>query len=272
MFKFYSTNLGKNKTHALSRIRSLFISTNLVEEKGRLKIVSEKENYSIEELMAMIFEYIKQLTAAQVGTPINECVITIPPWYTQKERVILLDAGKIAKLRILGLITEQVGTSLEYGSSKIRGFKTPKTVMFYDIGANSVKVYITRFRPATGKDSDKLGTLKVRGVAWDQRLGGMDFDSVIANECIKEFKRLHGVDLTNMPREMSKLMVAATRAREVLSANSDTALTVESLHNDIDFKYIINRDKFEQLSKPLLERLTIPVKKVLEESKIKIVN
>lgn len=275
MFMLLNQVLGipfEEATEQFKRFESLYIPTKFVQDKERKSINvllgETTQEYSLEELTGMIFFYLKTITETSVGYPVTDCVITIPPYFTMEQRRAILDSASLSGLKVLSLLHETTATAIQYGLTKVSQLTAPFNTLFFDLGSSSLKVTVARYRPH--KQIDKIGTIRIRGISYDTTIGGKDFEAVLAKKFAQEFQKQHGTDLFKIPRAMARLMITATKVKEVLSANTETIASVESLHDDIDFRMKITRQEFEELSKPLLDKIIPVVEDALAKSKIKI--
>jgi hypoxia up-regulated 1 len=145
--------------------------------------------YKPEEATAFVLSYAKQIAEAHAGSVIKDCVITIPPFFRHEERTAMLAAASIAGLNVLSLMHDNTAFAFKYGFDKESEFtKEPTNVVFYDLGATSYKVSLVSFASVAGKKNKTTGTMTVRGVAWDQNLGGWLFDQIVLDLLVEQFK------------------------------------------------------------------------------------
>jgi len=275
MAKFLNLNFEKFfQDGEFEKYKQLYIPINFVknEQRGTISVkLKSGKIYSVEVLLAMMLRLVKNLAKVYTDSNVTECTISIPPFWTVAQRRAMIKIGKLAGLDVLSLIHEGTAVALQYGLTKLRKMKEPRNVLFYDFGASSLKVSIARFTPPSGKTaSEILGVLKVKAVTWDKNVGGIDFETVLANYFADVYKKEKGQDLTNDPRAMSKFMQSAAKVKEILSANTETIAYVEGLVDDTDFKYLITRETFLKLSKPIFDKLVDPVKQALKDANLTI--
>ena len=227
--------------------------------------------YTPEELLAMLMEYAKDMTKNYGGKAIKDCVITVPSTFTQHERLALYAAADIADLRVLSLIEENTAAALHYGIDRV--FEEPSTVLYYNLGANSLQVSIVTYSSYVVKEAGKnktIGQFEVVGKGTDGHLGGFEYDLVIANMLADKFneiwanKKKDSGDIRDVMRPMARLRNEAKKIKEVLSANSEFPFKVEQLHADLDISTKVTRADFEAASKDLTNRLTLPIEKALD--------
>jgi hypoxia up-regulated 1 len=232
--------------------------------------------FTPEELVAMVLTHAKDITNA-FGVPgeVKDCVLTVPSFYTQHERRALLDAAALADLNVLALIDENTAAGLHYGIDRVE--EEPRNILFYNMGASALQVSIMQFYSYERKESKygkgkKVGAFQVLGKGWDASVGGEAFDARIVNFMADEFneiwnkKRNDGKkeDVRKHPRAMAKLRVQANKIKQVLSANMDVPIFIDSLHDDVNYASHLTRATFEELCHDLLERSIVPITNALK--------
>jgi len=225
-----------------------------------------------EELVAFVLSYAKQISEAHAGSAVKDCVITIPPYFDHIQRMAMINAAAIAGLNVLSLIHENTAFAFKYGFDKESEFGTePTNVVFYDLGSTSFKVSAVSFFTTVGKKNKTTGGMNVLGVACDETLGGRFFDQVVLDILADKFnEQLKGDDCRKYPRAIGKLRKEAERVKDVLSANQQYQVGVESVHDDRDLRMIISRADFEERAEKagLWERLRAPIASVLAQSNL----
>ena len=224
----------------------------------------EPKALSIPQCAAMMLFKMSQICAdSNKGASIAELVVSVPAWFTNSQRLAMLDACDIAGLRCLRLMHDTTATALEYGiwrsAKKAFDEKVTQRVLFVDMGYSSYQVSIVDY---------VIGKLVVKATAWDRTLGGRDFDEVIAAWIAGEFKAKHKCDPMENPKARMKLLDTAEKAKKTLSPHGvgEANIYCECLMNDLDFSIKLTLDKFEELIQPLLDRLVAPVDQALEAS------
>lgn len=241
------------------------------ETSGSTCVKVEDTYYTAEELMAMMLQHAKQITHNFGGKVIKDCVITVPSSFTQHERSALFTAASIADLNVLTLIEENTAAALHYGIDRV--FEQPNTVLFYNMGASSVQVTIVTYSAYTVKDGSKnktIGQFEVVGKAWDEGLGGFNFDVKLTDLLAVRFNEVwnkradgKGKDVRDFYRPMTRLRLEANKIKEVLSANNEFPFKAEQLHADVDLTTKITRAEFEDACSDLIARLTKPIEGAL---------
>jgi heat shock protein 4 len=211
----------------------------------------------------MLFKMSQNCADSNKGASIAEVVVSVPAWFTNSQRLAMLDACDVAGLRCLRLMHDTTATALEYGiwrsAKKAFDEEVTQRVLFVDMGYSSYQVSIVDY---------VIGKLVVKATAWDRTLGGRDFDEVIAAWIAGEFKAKHKCDPMENPKARMKLLDTAEKAKKTLSPHGvgEANIYCECLMNDLDFSIKLTLDKFEELIQPLLDRLVAPVDRALEAS------
>ena len=204
---------------------------------------------------------------ATKGVPIADCVVSVPAWFTNDQRLSMLDACEIAGVRCLRLMHDTTATALEYGiwRSAKKAFDAEKAqrVLFVDVGYSSYQVSVVDY---------VIGKLTVKSTTYDRTLGGRDFDMRVAEWIAAEFRAKHKCDPMSSPKPRMKLLDAAEKAKKTLSPHgvAEANIYLECLMNDLDFNCKLTLEKFEELVQPLLDRLLDPVERALQDSETSI--
>ena len=281
MLRFMNFLLGKNYDlelqQTLARYNELMVPVSLVKnaERGTIDVkFSNKVVYSPEELLSMIFLYIKQLSdEVSKGVPVVDVVVSIPHYFNIAQRQAILDAATIAKVNILALMHDHTATALQYGIKNAKMIKEMTKerhiALFYDIGSIATTVSVAQYSPKNAKEAkSSLGNIKVLGYASDDHLGGVDFDGVLANHFAEKFVEKYKSDPRKENRPATRLFEESQKIKHILSANNDAHLSIESLQNDKDLSAKITREEFEKLSEDLLNRLVNPIKEALARANL----
>jgi len=227
----------------------------------RVKIeTSEGTNeYSPEEISAMVLQKLKQDAEQRLGQPIRKAVITCPAYFNNMQRQATKDAGKIAGLEVMRVINEPTAAALAYGLEK----EGDQTILVYDLGGGTFDVSILEIGE---------GVFEVVATGGDNQLGGTDFDQRIMDWLVSEFKNETGVDLSKDAAAMQRLKDAAESAKKELSTKKESSINLPYITADssgpkhLDKK--LSRSKFESLVGDLLERTIKKLKDVLNDAKM----
>lgn len=258
--------LGKKVTEKDVQLEGKRDAYKIIESDGKIAIqvmyCNEPATFTAEALAGMILGNLKKIAEAATGTKVHDVVISCPAFWTDAQRKALLDASQIAGLNCLRLMNDSAAAALGYGIYKTdlpEKEKDPVRVLFVDIGETSTNVSAVAFHK---------GQLKVLGTAHDSHLGGRNFDDVLVDHFAKEFQTKYKIDVYSNFKALIRLRIQCEKVKKILSANAEAPLNIDNLMNDVDVRSMIDRKAFEGLATELLERITLPVKRVLEETGI----
>lgn len=228
---------------------------------GRDELVHLGEKaYTPQMISSLILMRLKQAAEAFLGCPVDQAVITVPAFFTEKQRDATKEAAELAGLELLRLINEPTAAALAYalGSAK------KERCLVYDLGGGTFDVSIVDF-------SDQF--MEVKASHGDSELGGTDFDSLIAEKARKAFLDEHGIDLALNPLTWVRLMRAAEAAKIRLSTEASAEILEEFIAKTsegkaIHLKFQIFRPEFEEMLRPTIQRSLNSVQKALEMASI----
>ena len=219
--------------------------------------VNGKE-FTPEEISAKILSYIKSFAEKKLGQKVSKAVITVPAYFNDAQRQATKNAGKIAGLQVERIINEPTAAALAYGLEKT---DKEQKILVFDLGGGTFDVSILDMSE---------GTFEVVATSGDNELGGDDWDHAIMNWLIDEAKKEFGVDLSSDKMAMQRLKDAAEKAKIDLSGQLTTQILLPFIsmnaNGPINIEKELTRAKFEELTKPLLERTRKPVEDALKES------
>jgi chaperone protein dnaK len=233
--------------------------TSIKREMGTdYKVKIDDKEYSPEEISAMILQKIKSDVESYLGETVSEAVITVPAYFTDSQRQATKDAGKIAGLDVKRIINEPTAAALAYGMDKDT---EQHKIMVFDLGGGTFDVSILEIGD---------GVFEVLSTRGNNRLGGDDFDEVLMNYMISEFKKENGIDLSKDVTAMQRLKDAAEKAKKELSTTMTTnvnlpfitAVDGAPVHLNMDIK----RAKFEELASNLVDKTLVPVREALNDA------
>ena len=244
------------KRQAITNLDTVLSVKRLMGTKKLIK-VNGKE-YKPEQISAMILSYMKEFAEAKIGGKITKAVITVPAYFNDAERNATKNAGKIAGLEVERIINEPTAAALAYG---IDDKSKEEKILVYDLGGGTFDVSVLELAD---------GTFEVLSTSGDNRLGGDDFDEVIMNHLLAEFKKINGFDLSKDKMAMQRIKETSEKAKKDLSGVLEATISLPFISagesGPIHFETKLTRSQFEKLAKTLLDRTLIPVKKALEDA------
>ena len=240
--------------------RDLEISPYKIVKKGNgVAVEMDGKEYTPEEISAMVLSKIKADAEAFLGEPVTEAIITVPAYFDDSQRQATKDAGKIAGLEVKRIINEPTAAALAYGLES----KKDEKIAVFDLGGGTFDVSVLELGD---------GVFEVMSTNGDTHLGGEDFDNIIVNYLVDEFKKESGIDIKGDAAAMQRVKDEAEKAKKELSSSTSTDINLPFLSADADgpkhFEHTLTRAKLEELVAPLLDRLEEPVRKALKDAKL----
>ena len=224
------------------------------------KIVGDK-TVSPEEVGAAILAKLKKVAEDYLGAEVTDAVITVPAYFNDAQRQATKDAGKIAGLNVMRIINEPTAAALAYGLDK----KKDQKIVIYDFGGGTFDVSVLEVGD---------GVVEVKSTNGDTHLGGDNFDTIILEWLIAEFKKDQGIDLKNDKMALQRLKEAAEKAKIELSSTQETDINLPFITADQTgpkhLQIKLSRSKFDQMTEDLVKRSMEPCKKALADSGLSI--
>ena len=217
----------------------------------------ERKEFLAEEISAAVLTKMKQVAEGYLGTEVKDAVITVPAYFNDSQRQATKDAGIIAGLNVLRIINEPTAAALAYGLD--RKSSGEQNILIFDCGGGTHDLSVLTLED---------GVFEVKSTAGDTHLGGEDFDNLMVDYCVQEFKRKTKLDVSTNARALRRLRTACERTKRSLSSATQSSLEIDSLLDGVDFTTTITRAKFEQLCEPIFRRTVAPLDQLLRDAKL----
>ena len=232
----------------------------VVNEGGYPRVDINGRKYTPQEISAMVLQKMKKTAEDYLGEEVKEAVITVPAYFSDSQRQATKEAGQIAGLNVKRIVNEPTAAALAYGVDKAN--KDMKIAVF-DLGGGTFDISILEFGG---------GVFEVLSTNGDTHLGGDDFDQVIIDWLVQEFKNDEGADLKSDPMAMQRLKEAAEKAKIELSSSTSTEINLPYIMPVAGVpKHLVKtltRAKFEQLAHDLIQACLAPCQKAMADAKL----
>ena len=247
--------------------------------KFKVNYYDQKYLFNSQELLAMMFRYIKDFSEKYGNTDIKEFVITVPCFYGYKQHQALVNAAEISGMKLLRILHDNTAVAIKYFNEN-RPQKELKYYIFYNMGASYtqislISVYATY--EGTKKDMKENQYIKIIDEEYDNDLGGRNFDYKLAKLIYKKYKKktsnidLTKEDLDNIPQEtITRLLPYAIKYKEILSANKETFIHVLGIDKNSEFEDILTRDEFLEECQEEFDKVYSPLEKLIKRNDLSI--
>ena len=234
----------------------------VVNEGGYPRVEIDGRKYTPQEISAMVLQKMKKTAEDYLGQEVTEAVITVPAYFSDSQRQATKEAGQIAGLNVRRIVNEPTAAALAYGIDKTN--KDMKIAVF-DLGGGTFDISILEFGG---------GVFEVLSTNGDTHLGGDDFDQVIIDWLVDEFKHDEGADLKSDPMAMQRLKEAAEKAKIELSSSTSTEINLPYITATVSGpKHLVKtltRAKFEQLAHNLIQACLVPCQNAVRDAGISV--
>jgi len=204
----------------------------------------------------MILNYGRDLAVISAGgSRVSDAVITIPSYFTAKDRLLMLDAAELAGIRVIQLVHENVAAAAMLGVDRLDNEKAT-TIMFYNMGGKDTEVTVARFSAVTDEKGKEFEHVEILGEAWDATLGGQDFDQILINMLVDKFnslpERQGKPDVRTNTKAYKRISKESLKVKDVLSSNRIADVKIPELLDYVTLRTQVHRVDFEEKTEHLL--------------------
>ncbi len=253
----YSIKRFMGMTYGESKAELDKIPYSVINASEKVKIKIKEKDYTPQEISALVLQKMKQSAEDYLGSKIKEAVITVPAYFNDSQRQATKDAGRIAGLDVKRIVNEPTAAALAYGLDK----KNDQKIAVFDLGGGTFDISILELGD---------GVFEVKSTNGDTHLGGDDFDNLIIDWLVDEFKKSSGIDLKKDKMALQRLKEAAEKAKKELSSANATDINLPFITADQSGPKHLNinltRSKFEQIIDVLIQRLKAPCSNALKDA------
>ena len=286
IFNYFSEFLGRkyNDSFIKEYMDKFFMSYNITSDNEtesitfNFKYNKNDEQISIVELYSMLFNYIKMLSERFTKIEMTDAFITIPSFFDYEQRQAISDAIKISKLKLAGVVSENLAAAVQFQLKKV--FENETFYIIYNMGSSFTQASLVSFKTIYEKKNNKsvdIGNeIKIYGESYNEKIGGKVFDKNMVRLMMKKFdslpQRKGKKSILDNKKIYEKLRPSARKYKEVLSANKEVFITIMGVEGGDDLQTKITRDEFEEINKYLINEVYSPIDDVLKKSNLTINN
>jgi len=221
----------------------------------KVKCMGEEKKFQAEEISSMVLVKMKEIAETYLGKKVKDAVVTVPAYFNDSQRQATKDAGTIAGLNVKRIINEPTAAAIAYGLDKKD--QGERNVLIFDLGGGTFDVSLLTIDD---------GIFEVKATNGHTHLGGEDFDNVLVDFCITQFKNQTGIDIKDNARAMRRLRTQCEKTKRILSSAHTSEIFCDTLAEGEDFNATISRAKFEELCGPLFRKCMPPVEQALKDA------
>ena len=286
IFNYFSEFLGRkyNDSFIKEYMDKFFMSYNITSDNEtesitfNFKYNKNDEQISIVELYSMLFNYIKMLSERFTKIEMTDAFITIPSFFDYEQRQAISDAIKISKLKLAGVVSENLAAAVQFQLKKV--FENETFYIIYNMGSSFTQASLVSFKTIYEKKNNKSvdvgNEIKIYGESYNEKIGGKAFDKNMVRLMMKKFdslpQRKGKKSILDNKKIYEKLRPSARKYKEVLSANKEVFITIMGVEGGDDLQTKITRDEFEEINKYLINEVYSPIDDVLKKSNLTINN
>ena len=286
IFNYFSEYLGRkyDDSFVTEYMKDFFQSYNISAENEtetitfNFKFNNKDEQLSIVELYSMIFDYIKYLSEKFTKIEMTDAFITIPSFFDYQHRQAIADAIKISKLRLGGVVSENLAAAVQFQLKKV--FYNETFYIIYNMGSSytqsSLISFRTIFETKNNKTVDIGNEIRVYGETYDEKLGGKYFDK---NLCLLLMEKFDNLPIRKGKKTVignkkvyERIRPSAIKYKEVLSANKEAFVTIIGVEGGDDLQTKVTRDEFEEVNKNLINKVYSTIEELLQKTNMTINN
>jgi len=221
----------------------------------QVKYMGEEKKFQAEEISSMVLTKMKEIAETFLGKTVKNAVVTVPAYFNDSQRQATKDAGTISGLNVQRIINEPTAAAIAYGLDKKD--QGERNVLIFDLGGGTFDVSLL---------SIEEGIFEVKATNGHTHLGGEDFDNVLVDYCMTQFKKQTGHDIMGNARAMRRLRTQCEKTKRILSSAHQSEVYCETLAEGEDFNTTISRAKFEELCLPHFRKCMQPLEQVLKDA------
>ena len=286
IFNYFSEYLGRKHDDEFVKnyMENFFQSYNITADNETNTITfnfrynNKDEQISVVELYSMIFNYIKTLSERFTKIEMTDAFITIPSFFDYEQRQAISDAIKISKLKLAGVVSENLAAAVQFQLKKI--FDNETYYIIYNMGSSFTQVSLVSFKTIyemkNNKSVDIGNEIRIFGESYNEKIGGKVFDKSMVELMMKKFDELPirkgKKSVIGNKKIYEKLRPSARKYKEVLSANKEVFITVMGVEGGDDLQTKITREEFESINKNILDEIYSPIEEVLKKANLTIEN